>query len=764
MPAMIGTGPNQIPVCGMLGSAAFVNLEQLPPGPTGPAGPQGETGPAGPQGETGPAGPQGEAGPAGATGPGVVPGGTQGQVLRKVSATNYDTEWADANDHTHSQYTTLEGVAQVTGDLHGVVSRTDATLSFDDATRTFAVTPTGASWTVYHKGALHTISTAKSVVLANTSGARFIRYDTASSSLVEGGSTPDFENDVIVAYVYYSVADAKALIVGDERHSSRRDTTWHTAQHNNTGTIWRSGGSLGYTLNSAAAVSLTVGTPLVIADEDLVHTITHSATPNGFYQQVLDTAASLPVLYLDGTTYRETTASTSPWVAGTARARYNLITGGSGSLTDIANNKYLTYWVLATNDTRRPVKLVMGRVQHDTVDAAFGESFVEYGLSFAEQVFMYQVVLHVEDGYANSAKVAIAAVRKIDSKIFGLASTASASAHNELTGRDASNSHTIGAITGLQTALDGKQDTLVSGTNIKTIGGQSILGSGDLAVGGSSDPLTLAARSVPSTPPADTLLVFARSQANRILPAFVGPSGLDSNFQPALFRNTVYMWLPGTGTTLAINWGTSWTARNSGTGAAQAHPTKASTNALTSMNRATFGTGTTATGTSGVQSSASVAWRGNAANLGGFFFFSRFAVETYRSDLQIQVGLDARNAALAGEPSVQNNSCGICKDSTDTTWHYYTRSGTTTTKVNTGVSVAAGDIYDLMMFAKPNDTAIHFRMVNAMTGVVVIDDATINTNLPANTTFMYAHAAIRSTTGTTAALLALNRIYLETDL
>jgi hypothetical protein len=71
-----------------------------PQGPTGPKGDTGDTGPTGatgPQGETGPAGPQGETGPAGATGatgPGVPIGGTAGQVLRKIDATDYNTEWA----------------------------------------------------------------------------------------------------------------------------------------------------------------------------------------------------------------------------------------------------------------------------------------------------------------------------------------------------------------------------------------------------------------------------------------------------------------------------------------------------------------------------------------------------------------------------------------------------------------------------------------------------------------------------------------------
>jgi len=52
-----------------------------------------------------------------------------------------------------------------------------------------------------------------------------------------------------------------------------------------------------------------------------------------------------------------------------------------------------------------------------------------------------------------------------------------------------------GAITGtlssqsdLNTALNGKQATLVSGTNIKTINGNSVLGSGNLVIG--STPTT----------------------------------------------------------------------------------------------------------------------------------------------------------------------------------------------------------------------------------------------------------------------------------
>jgi hypothetical protein len=47
----------------------------------------------GPQGETGATGTTGATGATGATGPGVATGGQTGQVLKKKSATNYDTEW-----------------------------------------------------------------------------------------------------------------------------------------------------------------------------------------------------------------------------------------------------------------------------------------------------------------------------------------------------------------------------------------------------------------------------------------------------------------------------------------------------------------------------------------------------------------------------------------------------------------------------------------------------------------------------------------------
>lgn len=51
---------------------------------------------------------------------------------------------------------------------------------------------------------------------------------------------------------------------------------------------------------------------------------------------------------------------------------------------------------------------------------------------------------------------------------------------------DSVHTHAISDVTNLQTSLDAKQATLVSGTDIKTINGSSVLGSGDLTVTGSA--------------------------------------------------------------------------------------------------------------------------------------------------------------------------------------------------------------------------------------------------------------------------------------
>ena len=144
----------------------------------------------------------------------------------------------------------------------------------------------------------------------------------------------------------------------------------------------------------------------------------------------------------------------------------------------------------------------------------------------------------------------------------------------------------------------------------------------------------------PAVPSAGKLRMFAKTRANRATLNSIGPLGIEVAYQPAFFGNTIMMWLPGTAAAQTAI-GTAYTARNSGTGAAQATPTRATTNAMTSLSRATFGTGTTATGSSGTVSTAPAAWRGSSAGLGGFFYGARFGIEPLAADQQVIIGLSA---------------------------------------------------------------------------------------------------------------------------
>jgi hypothetical protein len=267
----------------------------------------------------------------------------------------------------------------------------------------------------------------------------------------------------------------------------------------------------------------------------------------------------------------------------------------------------------------------------------------------------------------------------------------------------------------------------------------------------------------PVTPAAGRTKVFTDSMATRRLVGSIDSAGNHFDFQPALFNSTTYMWLAGTGTTLAINWGTSFTARNNGQNAAQAHPTKNNLSAINSMNRATFSTGTTATGASGIQASATNAWRGSSAGLGGFFFFARFALEARSGTHRLFVGLSENNATLNAQPSTLNNTLGIGLDSADTNLQFMIRNTATTTRIDTTIAADTTTIYDFYMYCEPNGSTIYFELRNALTNAVLINSQETS-NLPANTAFFYMQAHIQSVTGTTAKLLALNRMYLESNL
>ena len=280
---------------------------------------------------------------------------------------------------------------------------------------------------------------------------------------------------------------------------------------------------------------------------------------------------------------------------------------------------------------------------------------------------------------------------------------------------------------------------------------------------------------VPNIPPSGELTFFSKDRAGKIIPAVIGSSGVDFNIQGALFGNSIYRWVPSVTTGLSIAWSTTWLARNSS--GAQSHPTKTSTNAMTSLNRANFSTGTTATGVSGIRSTNTVTWLGNGSGLGGFLFFARFGVETVSGTYRAFIGLSTNTSALANTPAEPSNalvnSIYLAKDTGDSTWQVVTRgsstggtNGVNFNKINTGITVTAGQVLDLYIHSAPNSQSIKFYIKDSVTGsdLYIGTSITTTSTLPGNTLFLYAQTQIASTTGTTPKLIALNRMYIECDL
>lgn len=275
----------------------------------------------------------------------------------------------------------------------------------------------------------------------------------------------------------------------------------------------------------------------------------------------------------------------------------------------------------------------------------------------------------------------------------------------------------------------------------------------------------------PAAPAAGNLHLYSKKIAGRMLPKMLGPSGVDTALQPALFSNNMVLFAPSSGTVgTGTGFGTVWTP-----GGTVTHPTPASTApAITSqMHRTRYANVVTTTNqTLGVISTAAGLpqfWIGNAAGLGGFFFHTRFIIGLWPANtVRLFAGLTSLATAMTTADTQTAHYVGLWHDTTDgaNVLSLVTMNGTTRTKTAiAGATLAAGQGFDFTLFAKPNDTVINYRLVSINTGATLVDTS-IATTLPANTTFMGPQVIMSNGTANTTAnttALDINRIYIESD-
>jgi hypothetical protein len=304
------------------------------------------------------------------------------------------------------------------------------------------------------------------------------------------------------------------------------------------------------------------------------------------------------------------------------------------------------------------------------------------------------------------------------------------------------------------------------GTTARTFPSGSVIGCyptaaafGDLPV--LTTPLAMTAGTTIPPAIAGMLQTYARTRAGRTLLEMIGPSGVDTPLQPALFGNRVMLWVPGSGTGLG-SFGLTPT-----TGATLSHPAPATTTLAESLYRTRFATSATAGNAAGVRDAVNTVWRGNAAGRGGFFLHHRFCSGSISlAGGQKVSGLSSSTGALAGEPSALPDVLGVIKDSADTNWFFARRAGTgTVQKVNLSVAVANNQTFDLVMFSRPNGGEIFVRVVqhNFDGSSTLLLDTSYTTDIPAAATLLSRTHQVRNGTTAAADNFDLVRSYLESD-
>lgn len=278
--------------------------------------------------------------------------------------------------------------------------------------------------------------------------------------------------------------------------------------------------------------------------------------------------------------------------------------------------------------------------------------------------------------------------------------------------------------------------------------------------------LCLLDAAIPTTPASGKLVIFAEQVGGRQLPAYIGPSGLDSCIQPFLARNKVCYWSGiGNAATVPLAFG-------------MAAPT--ATGTATSVNIATTGIAqqtkrlryavTTASNSAvaGWRLGVAQFWLGNGTGLGGFSMVQRFVPggQATPSTQRIFVGMGPSTAPTDAQPSSITNIIGVGADSADTNLFMMHNDGSgTATRIDLGANFpknnAGTDLYEIALFAKPNASEVTYQVRRLNTGHEA--SGTISTDLPSNTTTL-APRGWASVGGTNSQIgIDLISCYVETD-
>ena len=154
--------------------------------------------------------------------------------------------------------------------------------------------------------------------------------------------------------------------------------------------------------------------------------------------------------------------------------------------------------------------------------------------------------------------------------------------------------------------------------------------------------------------------------------------------------------------------------------------------------------------TASMKSSGQTVWRGANAREGGFRFVAYFGTASAVAQQRAFFGVHSGTGIIANvNPTTLTHLFGVGYDSAETVFSLIHNDGSgTASKVPLGSNfpVNGTDFFKLEIIAEPNASDMSYTFTNLTTGNVTSNS--INSDLPANTTFLNAH--LWANNGTTA--------------
>lgn len=307
----------------------------------------------------------------------------------------------------------------------------DATLAWNNATRTVSLTPVDPGEPVYDpKGNLYVPNfrfyvwdrearmqrkeEVETLQLPNEEGLFLIHFgvnqDTRRYELLYI-KNPEIDEialtyiqGVPVAWIYWAYDLQQALYFGDSRHGSEWNPQMHWMLHQTLNSQRQSGLALTNVTYDGDGTS-NADYQFGISAGELWHDDIFAET------EAVAVGDGLPVWYFDAAGQpRFINATGKKFLnTGTGRVAHQSLTGGLAEAPDM---HFVAYHLFATNCTLHPHISVIGQAAHETLGAAVGSIEAEVAtlrqdLPHANLMHIGSFVLQTSDGYTNSAKAII---------------------------------------------------------------------------------------------------------------------------------------------------------------------------------------------------------------------------------------------------------------------------------------------------------------------------------------------------------------------